>query len=490
MEKITLLYERLSRDDDLQGESNSILNQKKLLEDYARRNGIKHYQHFTDDGISGTRFDRPGFQAMMQVVSEGRAQAIVVKDMSRLGRDYLKVGQYMEMLRQKNVRLIAVNDGVDSFNEDDDFTPFRNIMNEWYARDTSKKIRSTFKTKGMTGKHVTGTVYYGYKWNEKRDNWIIDEDAAVIVRRIFQMTIDGMGPHQIAKQLEADRIEIPAVHLARIGEGCFQNRTFSNPYRWWSSSVAQILDHREYLGHTCNFKTRKHFKDKKSHYVPESEWMIFENTHEPIIGQDTFDLVQKIRGNIRRYPNGWGEVHALSGLVYCADCGGTMHIRRISNGKRLPVYGCANYKKQPVGSFCSSEHRIHEKAILDLISSTLKAIMEADRSNHEQLVETIAEARKVSLDNNYKKQKARLGEIGNRIKQTDTLLCRLYEDMVSQKISEERFLMMDAQFSEEQKSLKEEAAKISATIEKYEEVGHSVDRFLHVLKKYEDFDDT
>lgn len=293
MEKLTLLYERLSRDDELQGESNSILNQKRLLEDYAQRNGIRHFEHFTDDGISGTRFDRPGFQAMMRVVSEGRACAVIVKDMSRLGRDYLKVGQYMELLRQKGVRLIAVNDGVDSFNGDDDFTPFRNIMNEWYARDTSKKIRSTFKTKGMSGKHVSGNVSYGYKWNESRDQWIIDEEAASVVRRIFQMTIDGLGPYQIAERLESERIEPPAAHLARLGEGSYQNRAVKNPNHWWSTTVASILDHREYLGHTCNFKTRKHFKDKKVGSVTYQVDCCFNNE-----AKET--LVSKLKQLIRR----------------------------------------------------------------------------------------------------------------------------------------------------------------------------------------------
>ena len=218
-EKITPLYERLSRDDELQGESNSISNQKQMLEDFARRNGLPNPTHFTDDGISGTRFDRPGFLAMMEEVEAGRVEAIVIKDMSRLGRDYLKVGQVMEVLRQRGVRLIAINDGVDSLKGDDDFTPFRNIMNEFYARDTSRKIRSVFKAKGMSGKHLTGTVIYGYLWDEKREHWLVDEEAAEVVRRIFSLTLEGYGPYQIACKLSADRIEIPVVHLARFNEG-------------------------------------------------------------------------------------------------------------------------------------------------------------------------------------------------------------------------------------------------------------------------------
>ena len=299
--QITALYERLSRDDDLEGESNSISNQKKQLEDYARQHGFPNPVHFTDDGISGTCFDRPGFLAMMKEVEAGNVEYLCIKDMSRLGRDYLKVGQIMEILRQKGVRLIAINDGVDSARGDDDFTPFRNIMNEYYARDTSRKIRSTFQSKGKTGKHLTGLVIYGYLWNEKRDQWLIDPEAAEIVKRIFAMTIDGFGPYQIAQKLCEEKVLIPSAYLAQHGEGVNKNKTFKDVYGWGSSTICNILEKREYLGHTINFKTRKHFKDKKSHYVPEDEWTIFENTHEPIIDQQTFDLVQKVRSNVKRY---------------------------------------------------------------------------------------------------------------------------------------------------------------------------------------------
>ena len=230
--KITPLYERLSRDDELNGESNSISNQKQMLEDYARRNGFPNPTHFTDDGISGTRFDRPGFTAMMEEVEAGRVEAIIIKDMSRLGRDYLKVGQIMEILRIKGVRLIAINDGVDSINGDDDFTPFRNIMNEYYARDTSKKIKSVFKAKGMSGKHLTGTVIYGYLWDENRENWIVDEEAAAVVRQIFRWTMEGFGPYQISQLLKQQKVEIPSVHLARYGEGVNKNKTVKDIYDW------------------------------------------------------------------------------------------------------------------------------------------------------------------------------------------------------------------------------------------------------------------
>ena len=354
-EKITALYERLSRDDfgkddDQQRESNSISNQKAMLEEFAARQGFTNIVHFTDDGISGTCFDRPGFLAMMKEVEAGNVEYLCIKDMSRMGRDYLKVGQIMEILRQRGVRLIAINDGVDSARGDDDFTPFRNIMNEYYARDTSRKIRSTFQSKGKSGKHLTGTVIYGYLWNEARDQWLVDPEAAEVVKRIFAMTIEGYGPYQIASKLKEEKVLIPSAYLAQHGEGVNKNKTFKDVYGWGSSTICNILEKREYLGHTINFKTRKHFKDKKSHYVPEDEWTIFENTHEAIIDQQTFDLVQKIRGNVRRYPDGWGEAAPLTGLLYCADCGGKMYVHRTNNGKRISHIPVPNTAKSQLES--------------------------------------------------------------------------------------------------------------------------------------------
>ena len=424
-EKITPLYERLSRDDELQGESNSISNQKQMLEDFARRNGLPNPTHFTDDGISGTRFDRPGFLAMMEEVEAGRVEAIVIKDMSRLGRDYLKVGQVMEVLRQRGVRLIAINDGVDSLKGDDDFTPFRNIMNEFYARDTSRKIRSVFKSKGMSGKHLTGTVIYGYLWDEKREHWLVDEEAAEVVRRIFSLTLEGYGPYQIACKLSADRIEIPVVHLARFNEGVNRSKPVKDPYGWGSSTIVNILKKREYLGHTINFKTRKHFKDKKSHYVSEDEWTIFENTHEAIIDQQTFDLVQKIRSNVRRYPNGWGEAAPLIGLLYCADCGGKMYVHRTNNGRRISQYTCSNYTKIPCGTLCPTQHRINESAVLTLVSDTLRAIAEYSRNDRTEFIHTVQETQVAQQSADISKKRRRLAAAQKRAGELEKLICKI-----------------------------------------------------------------
>ena len=487
-EKITPLYERLSRDDELQGESNSISNQKQMLEDFARRNGLPNPTHFTDDGISGTRFDRPGFLAMMEEVEAGRVEAIVIKDMSRLGRDYLKVGQVMEVLRQRGVRLIAINDGVDSLKGDDDFTPFRNIMNEFYARDTSRKIRSVFKSKGMSGKHLTGTVVYGYLWDEKREHWLVDEEAAEVVRRIFSLTLEGYGPYQIACKLSADRIEIPVVHLARFNEGVNRSKPVKDPYGWGSSTIVNILKKREYLGHTINFKTRKHFKDKKSHYVSEDEWTIFENTHEAIIDQQTFDLVQKIRSNVRRYPNGWGEAAPLTGLLYCADCGGKMYVHRTNNGKRISQYTCSNYTKVPCGTLCPTQHRINESAVLTLVSDTLRAIAEYSRNDRTEFIHTVQETQVAQQSADISKKRRRLAAAQKRAGELEKLICKIYEDNALGKLPDARYRALDAQYAKEQDALEIEIAELEKAVTGYEQSQKSAEKFIALIDKYENFD--
>ncbi len=492
-EKITALYERLSRDDfgkddDQQRESNSISNQKAMLEEFAARQGFTNIVHFTDDGISGTCFDRPGFLAMMKEVEAGNVEYLCIKDMSRMGRDYLKVGQIMEILRQRGVRLIAINDGVDSARGDDDFTPFRNIMNEYYARDTSRKIRSTFQSKGKSGKHLTGTVIYGYLWNEARDQWLVDPEAAEVVKRIFAMTIDGYGPYQIASKLKEEKVLIPSAYLARHGEGVNKNKTFKDVYGWGSSTICNILEKREYLGHTINFKTRKHFKDKKSHYVPEDEWTIFENTHEAIIDQQTFDLVQKIRGNVRRYPDGWGEAAPLTGLLYCADCGGKMYVHRTNNGKRISQYTCSQYSKVPVGKLCTTQHRINEDVVLSLVSEMLKAIAEYAKHDRAEFVRVVQEAQSSQQTAEVKKQRIRLATAKQRVSELEVLLCKIYEDNILGKLSDSRYATLDAQYEKEQTELTAEISVLEKAVKSYEKHEKDADRFIALIDKYENFD--
>ena len=492
-EKITALYERLSRDDfgkddDQQRESNSISNQKAMLEEFAARQGFTNIVHFTDDGISGTCFDRPGFLAMMKEVEAGNVEYLCIKDMSRMGRDYLKVGQIMEILRQRGVRLIAINDGVDSARGDDDFTPFRNIMNEYYARDTSRKIRSTFQSKGKSGKHLTGTVIYGYLWNEARDQWLVDPEAAEVVKRIFAMTIEGYGPYQIASKLKSEKVLIPSAYLAQHGEGVNKNKTFKDVYGWGSSTICNILEKREYLGHTINFKTRKHFKDKKSHYVPEDEWTIFENTHEPIIDQQTFDLVQKIRGNVRRYPDGWGEAAPLTGLLYCADCGGKMYVHRTNNGKRISQYTCSQYTKVPCGTLCKTQHRINEDVVLSLVSEMLKAIAEYAKHDRAEFVRVVQEAQSSQQTAEVRKQRTRLATAKQRVSELEVLLCKIYEDNILGKLSDSRYATLDAQYEKEQSELTAEISVLEKAVKSYEKHEKDADRFIALIGKYENFD--
>ena len=474
--KITPLYERLSRDDELNGESNSISNQKSMLEDYARRNGFPNPTHFTDDGISGTRFDRPGFTAMMEEVEAGNVEAIIIKDMSRLGRDYLKVGQVMEILRQRGVRLIAINDGVDSANGENDFTPFLNIMYEFYARDTSRKIKSVFKAKGMSGKHLTGTVIYGYLWDEKREHWIVDEEAADVVRWIFAMTLDGYGPYQIANRLSQEKIEIPSLHLSHYGEGVNQSKTFKDPYGWGSSTIVNILKKREYLGHTINFKTRKHFKDKKSHYVDENEWVIFEDTHTAIIDPETFENVQRIRSNVKRYPDGWGEAAPLTGLLYCADCGSKLGYSATNNYKREQAFFfCSAYRGN--SDVCSA-HFIREKVVEELVLEGLQRLLWYIQVYEKRFAQEQMERFGLQEKKELTARGRELDKAKQRVVEIDQLIQKSYEDMSKGLLSEERFATLSVSLEAEQKQLKAAIPEMETSLEATTDRAADLQRFI------------
>ena len=487
--RFVALYERLSHDDELQGESNSISNQKRLLEDYAQTHDMPVYRHFTDDGISGTRFDRPGFQEMIQEVREGNVEAVVIKDMSRFGRDYLQVGTYMEVLRKNDTRLIALNDNVDTIKGDDEFTPFRNIMNEWYARDTSKKIRSAFKAKNLAGKHTSSSVPYGYLKSEDDKNlWVVDPIAAPIVRRIFQMTLEGKGPYQIAQILSAEHIEVPAYYHQKLGIGLWKTREIKNPYTWGSSTIVHILSNPSYLGHTVNYRTRKHFKDKKSHYVSPDQWTIIKNTHEPIIDQETYDNAQRLRKNIRRYPNGWGEVHPLSGLLFCADCGSVMYVHRINNGKRIPQFTCSAYSKVPVGTRCPTQHRINADVVMQLVQETLKAIIRFSKDDEAEFINAVKSAVDSRQTDDEKEKIARLSYLSKRADELEKLLCKIYEDNVLGRLPDERFETMDHQFSEEKEKILTEMHELQKTVHANEESSVSAEKFIALVQRYQNFD--
>ena len=327
-----------------------------------------------------------------------------------------------------------------------------------------------------------------YLWNEARDQWLVDPEAAEVVKRIFAMTIDGYGPYQIASKLKEEKVLIPSAYLARHGEGVNKNKTFKDVYGWGSSTICNILEKREYLGHTINFKTRKHFKDKKSHYVPEDEWTIFENTHEPIIDQQTFDLVQKIRGNVRRYPDGWGETAPLTGLLYCADCGGKMYVHRTNNGKRISQYTCSQYSKVPVGKLCKTQHRINEDVVLSLVSEMLKAIAEYAKHDRAEFVRVVQEAQSSQQTAEVRKQRTRLATAKQRVSELEVLLCKIYEDNILGKLSDSRYATLDAQYEKEQSELTAEISVLEKAVKSYEKHEKDADRFIALIDKYENFD--
>ena len=491
------IYIRLSKEDLKKGkdDSNSVKNQRDLLNDFYRRN-IDEFESITeyvDDGHTGTDANREDFQRLLADVMNGKINCVIVKDLSRFARNYSDAGSLIDNLFvQMGVRFISLAENVDSYKNPDSVSniivPITNVMNEFYARDTSRKIRSVFKSKGMSGKHLTGTVIYGYLWDEKREHWLVDEEAAEVVRRIFSLTLEGYGPYQIACKLSTDRIEIPVVHLARFNEGVNRSKPVKDPYGWGSSTIVNILKKREYLGHTINFKTRKHFKDKKSHYVSEDEWTIFENTHEAIIDQQTFDLAQKIRSNVRRYPNGWGEAAPLTGLLYCADCGGKMYVHRTNNGKRISQYTCSNYTKVPCGTLCLTQHRINESAILTLVSDTLRAIAEYSKNDRTEFIHTVQEMQVAQQSADISKKRRRLAAAQKRAGELEKLICKIYEDNALGKLPDARYKALDAQYAKEQDALEIEIAELEKAVTGYEQSQKSAEKFIALIDKYENFD--
>ena len=427
---------------------------------------------------------------MIDEVKADRISAVIVKDMSRFGRDYLQVGTYMEVLRKHDTRLIALNDSVDTLKGDDEFTPFRNIMNEWYARDTSKKIRSAFQAKNLAGKHTSSSVPYGYlKSEQDKNQWVVDPVAAPIVQRIYRMAMEGKGPYQIANILSNEHIEIPAYYHQKLGIGLWKTREIKSPYRWGSSTIVHILTNPSYLGHTCNFKTRKHFKDKKSHYVDQDQWTIIKDTHEPIIDQETYDTVQRMRASIRRYPDGWGEVHPLAGLLYCADCGSPMYIHRTGNGNRTANFSCSGYGKVPVGSKCASGHWVNADSVMRLIQETLREIVRFSKEDEEEFTCIVRSEIENRQSSEMKGQKTRLTACQKRLDELETLLCKIYEDNTLGKLPDRWYQILEAQYTKEQEALEAEIDSLQKEVDEYEQEQKSADKFIALVKKYQNFEE-
>ena len=490
--KITALYERLSRDDELQGESNSIKNQKQLLESYAHKNGYSPIRHFTDDGVSGTTFEREGFQAMIAEVEAGNVGAVIVKDMSRFGRDYLKVGFYTEvMFKEKGVRFIAINNGIDSANQQDsDFTPFLNIMNEWYARDASRKIQAVFKSRMQDGKRVSPSVPYGYlRSPEDKQKLIIDEEPAAVVRRIYQMVIEGKGVTTIADILTAEKVLIPSAY-AKIH--CPENdhsKGFTNPYLWSATAVSYILEKQEYMGHTVLGKTVSvSYKTKKRRKAEPDELMIFKNTHPAIVDEETWHLAQKLRKTVRK-PSYNRPPHPLTGLVYCADCGSKMTHRQPSPTKKKKydaddAYICGSYRQRTRD--CTM-HFIKTSVLWELILTAIREVSDYVRQDEQAFIDKVQQTSTVQMAETQREQKRRLAEATERNGELNTLIKKLYEGNATGKIPDKHFERLLSEYDSEQTALETEIEDLKAQIDSFNEDSAKADKFIAVVRRYTDF---
>lgn len=484
-EAVTALYCRLSRDDELQGDSNSIINQKKILQKYALDHGWKNIRFYIDDGISGATFNRPGFQEMIADIEAGIVKRVIIKDMSRLGRDYLQVGMYTEiMFPEHDVHFIAVNDGVDSKQGDNEFTPFRNIINEWYAKDTSKKIRAVMKVKGNAGEHLTTNAPYGYmKDPANPKQWVRDNDAANVVYDIGLYVMDGYGPSQIARLLKQRKILTPAAYYESKGINC-NVKPQDDPYGWNASTVAHILDRwREYLGHTVNFKTtKKSYKSKKKIQNPESEWVIFENTHEPIWTESIADAVRLAR-QTRRRPTKMGEMGMFSGMMFCADCGSIMYQCRATGFRReQEYYLCAGYRKSR--DICGSTHSIRTVILEELILQNLCKVVSYAREQEDQFVKMVMDMDEKERSKGLAKKKKLLTDAEKRISELDRIFKHLYEDNITGKLTDERFKKLSADYEAEQAALQTQANSLREEIQEEESKCANVERFLSIVRKY------
>ena len=490
--KFTALYERLSRDDELIGESNSIKNQKQLLENYAHKNGYSPIRHFTDDGVSGTTFEREGFQAMIAEVEAGNVSAVIVKDMSRFGRDYLKVGFYTEvMFKEKGVRFIAINNGIDSANQQDsDFTPFLNIMNEWYARDASRKIQAVFKSRMQDGKRVSPSVPYGYlRSPEDKQKLIIDEEPAAVVRRIYQMVIEGKGVTAIADILTAEKVLIPSAY-AKIH--CPENnhsKGFTNPYLWSATAVSYILEKQEYMGHTVLGKTVSvSYKTKKRRKAEPDELMIFKNTHPAIVDEETWYLAQKLRKTVRK-PSYDRPPHPLTGLVYCADCGHKMTHRQPSPTKKKKydaddAYICGSYRQRTRN--CTM-HFIKTSVLWELILTAIREVSDYVRQDEQAFIDKVQQTSTVQIAETQREQKRRLAEATERNGELNTLIKKLYEGNATGKIPDKHFERLLAEYDREQTALETEIEGLQEQIDSFNEDSTKADKFIAVVRRYTDF---
>ena len=488
-EQWTACYCRLSCDDDLDGDSNSIRNQKMLLQKYADENHLRNVRFYVDDGFSGSNFERPDFKRMMSDVEDGKISTVIVKDMSRFGRDHILVGYYTKYyLAEADVRFIAIYDQVDSEkNPDDDITPFKNILNEMYAKDCSKKIKAVFKAKGNSGKHLASVPPLGYKKDPNdKEKWIIDETGAEIVREIFKLCVQGFGPTQIARILTERGVDTPAVYLHKNGlPTALKLNERSNI--WSPTSISHILADVSYLGHTVNFKfNKKSYKSSRRIPTKKEDWIIFEDTQEAIVDKQTFETVQKTR-QAKRRPTDMGEMSPLSGLVYCADCGKRMYLCRCSTTKQKEYFNCSSYRKQ-LKKTCTS-HQITVEALSVLVQDDLRRTIYFAQQQREMFLQTLRKNAATRTEKELKEYSKEIRTSEERIERLDKIIESLYEDKVEGKISEERYLKMSDTYETEQAGLKERVKTLKLEIAKAKEDDDKILDFMMLIYKYNSFEE-
>lgn len=489
-DKITAIYCRLSRDDELTGDSNSIVNQKAILKRYAKEQGFRNIQFFVDDGYSGANFNRPDWQRMISMVENDQIGVLIAKDMRRIGRNYLEVGLYTEMLfPEHNVRFIAVNSGVDSANqEDNDFTPFLNIINEFYVKDSSKKVKASMKQKGESGEYLTTNPPYGYmKDPDNKKRWIVDGEAAEVVKRIFALCLDGYGPSQIARILKEDKFITPTIHFQRTGRAT-RNTPPDNLYDWDNKTVAGILERPEYQGHTVNFKTYKQsYKSKKTCYNPEEKWLVFENTHEAIIDADTWARVQELRKNKRR-PTRTGKTNMFSGIVRCADCGEKLYYCTSKNFEaRQDHFVCSTSRLK--GKEVCSTHFIRAVVLEQGVLAHMRWTIACVANHEEQFRKAMGAKQKAEAKKELAAKRRQLTQGERRIEELDRLFKRIYEDNANGKLSDSRFQMLSNDYEQEQEELREKLLRLNEEITEQEEQSENIDRFISKVQKYLDLDE-
>ena len=495
--KITALYERLSRDDDLQGDSNSIVNQKLFLQAYADEHGFTNCQHYTDDGYSGGNFERPGWKQLIADIEAGKVGAVIAKDMSRVGRNYLETGFYTEVVFRKcNVRFIAIANGVDNINpESGEFVPILNVMNEWYLRDQSRKMTAAYKQKGNAGLPTNNNCIYGYKKDpEQKNHWLVDEEAAQVVRRIYQMACEGHGPYEIARILTQEKVDSPGFYFTQHRCGLRQDyMEASRAHDWNGATVTRILTHQEYMGHTVNFRSGKRFFKDDRHMNPPENWVIFENTHEPIVTKDVWELAQRALKSKKRTDT-LGEANPLTGLMICADCGARMYNHRCGTKKgdaySLDGYNCSTYtlSRSRETRKCTS-HCISTQTVRALLLDTIRTVSRYAIENEAEFEQKVREACQVRHAESAKELKARLRKARKRCGELDVLIKKLYEAYALEKITEKRFDELLADYETEQAELNGVIQSEQADLDSYEASTENMEAFMVLARKYRDVEE-